>query len=535
MESLKPENDMTFTPLLDPEEESDFTQALLEDTSALLEIFINVNARQASAYLKEDLHMILGWIEDSIGLDAMNSVLKKGLCDWLRKAGSEAVDKRVSGLQTRMKEEEVLGAATVEGVQDSGESAAPCPPAGGLIITQLQEEEKRLLRRKELLTEDLDRFDHVEPLEQTPVLDKKSLEAAAAPPLLASTPVLLGTTGHHSHDMPGGICGGVLPAFLQFLVSQPVFRRDVHIGTDSQGQSRTSESRFHSELRNVCALWEKAQDGIISLDMLIDKFPPMSQQLSLEPSDFSEFVNTVIEENQSLQDFWPLISMERVMTYVDAEGTTHKKAMEEMNQYWQVSVQENIPLLADLLKHSTIPDEIDGYNWFENNITTKNVTVASGVYWKKQSSGCGRVAVMLGRISLDYSTFQSCFNPAACIIPSELSMKGLEYQEPHDKIDEGGLSDELVYRPKGIITYHRLHIENEDDTRMTSGVYESYVEVDGLWWFCSEFTKTVRLIPWESVQKETSKSAYMVLFDSSSPVDVATTTCTTNDNSGTSQ
>ena len=41
--------------------------------------------------------------------------------------------------------------------------------------TELQEEEQRLLRRKEVLVQDLDRFDRVEPLEQTAVLDRAAL------------------------------------------------------------------------------------------------------------------------------------------------------------------------------------------------------------------------------------------------------------------------------------------------------------------------------------------------------------------------
>ena len=514
MESLKPENKMKFTPVLDPEEVNDFTRALLEDTSALLEIFINVNARQASAYLKEDLDMIFGWIENSIGIDSLNGVLKRGLCDWLRKAGTEAVDQRVTKLQAQMNEE-VRGAEGVRGSENTSDASV-----NG--VEQLREDEKRLLRRKELLIEDLDRFDHVEPLAQIQVLEVSSLEACTTQGLNAnSIPVMLGTTGHHSFEQAGGMCGGVLPAFLQILVSQPAFRRDVHLGTDSKGQSRTSESRFHSELRNVCALWEKAQDGIISLDMLIDKLPMRSQQLSLQPSDFSEFVGTVLDENEALQDFWPRFSTDTVLWHVDAEGVRHEQRREESMQYLYTQVNRDFSNLFDILKDGYFtPEAIEGYHWRNdaNPSASTVVTVQKGSFWKKQSTGSGRLAVMLNRFEMDYSTFQPSFNPAPCIIPSELSMNGLEYQpscHTAQHTESDSLADDLIYRPKGIITFQRHGLESEDDTALTNAVFETYIEVEGLWWFCSEYKKVVRLVPWETVQKEVSKCAFMILFDSS--------------------
>lgn len=511
MESLKPENNMIFTPVLDPEEIYDFTRALLEDTSALLEIFINVNASKASAYLKEDLDMIFGWIKDSIGLDTLNTVLKKGLCDWLRKAGTEAVDKQVSGLQARMngEKEEVREA---EGVRCEESTAVLAKGK----FEQLQEEEKRLLRRRELLIEDLDRFNRVEPLLQAQMLETTSLEAATSRGLpAASIPVLLGTTEHHSLERPGGICGGVLSAFLQILVSQPPFRRDVHLGTDSKGESKTSESRFHSELRNVCALWEMAQDGVISLDMLIDKLPGRSKELSLQPADFTEFVATVLEENDALHDFWPLVSTDMVIWYEDAEGVRHQKVLSESTWYLHAQPTAGIPSLVDILKNSFYSEPIEDYQWGSDALT---VTAQRDCYWKKQTTGDGRVAVMLNRSQIDFTSWSTCFNPSPCLIPHELSLKGFENIDQSPTTDELAMPEscELIYRPKGIITYRRQNIKDDDDVSMGSGgVYETYVEVDGLWWFCSEYKRVVRLIDWESVQKEVSKSVLMILFDSS--------------------
>ena len=517
MESLKPENEMTFTPVLDPDERADFTQALLEDTSALLEIFINVNARQASAFLKEDLDMILLWIETSIGLDEMNTVLKKGLCDWLRKAGSEAVDNRLKGLRIKMGQE-LRHAEAVDSVETNNVAKHSSHLLDEEELNDLKEEEGRLLRRKELLIEDLDRFDHVEPLSQVAVLDDESIEdvlRVSEPLATTSIPVLLGTTGHHAYEQTGGVCGGVLPAFLQLLVAQPGFRRDVYLGTDSKGQSRTSESRFHSELRNVCALWEKARDGIISLDMLIDKFPPHSMQLSLEPADFTEFVNVLLDENIALQDFWPLSTLDSVIWYNDEEGSKQSKIREERTQYVQAWPKKDMPTMYDAIKATMIPESIEDYHWVDDKnplLKPRPITVQKCLHWKNQAMGGGRLAVMLCRIQLDYSTFQMAFNPALCVIPSELSMGGLEYQ-PTSDIDQT-LVDDRVYKPRGIIAYNRNRLKNDDDTSMSPAVYVTYIEVNGQWWMCSEFHKLVRAMTWETVQEKTSKCAYMVLFDS---------------------
>ena len=496
MESLKRENEMTFTPVLDPEEEGDFTQALLEDTSALLEIFINVNARKASAYLKEDLEMIIGWIEDSVGLDNLNGVLKKGLCNWLRKAGTEAVDYRLRKVQAQIEEQK---------------ESAECNDDDEVVVN-LQEEEKRLIRRKEILVEDLERFDHVEPLDQSDVLDMESVEKCSPLPS-TSIPVLLGTTGHHAFSSQGGMCGGVLPAFLQVLVSQPGFRKDVHLGTDSQGTSKTSESRFHSELRNVCALWEKAKDGIISLDMLVDKLPEMSRKLSLQPSDFTEFIGVVLDENEALRDFWPCFSMNFITWYDDEDGVRHSKGRREAMVYIHTRASEGV--LSDVIMEGLVPDEIEGYPWKESDSDIqKRVTVKRGQFWEKESSVNGRVAIMLDRFTMDYSTFEPSFNPAKITLPLELSMDKLCWAPAISEASQEVSHDDRIYLLKGIITYERHGLWSDEDTTLScEAVFETYVEIEGRWWYCSEYEKVVRLVSWEFVQEAVQRSAIMVLYD----------------------
>ena len=155
-----------------------------------MRVFINVNARQANAYLKDDLDMIFGWIQSSVGFDVMNVSLQRGLCQWIRDAGASEIDSRIRQLNGKVSEE--------RGNESNRDTEKP--------NVSTENEITRLTRRRAALIEDMDRFIKVPPLVQTEVLNRSSFAGITVPSALI--PVLLGTTHQHKH-----LSGGALPAF----------------------------------------------------------------------------------------------------------------------------------------------------------------------------------------------------------------------------------------------------------------------------------------------------------------------------------
>lgn len=488
MESLKQDNNIIFTPVLDPDDRSAFIQALLEDTSALVRVFINVNARQASAYLKEDLDMIFGWIQSSVGFDAMNASLQHGLCSWIKDAGASEIDARIRVLNGKVSEERVNDESSVTENAD--------------IVNE--NEIARLTRRRTALIEDMNRFIKVPPLVQTEVLNRSSLNVTTFPS--KQIPVLLGTTHQYKH-----LSGGALPAFLQILVSQSSFRNDVRLALDVADKSRIAQSQFVSELRSVCDLWETATDGIISLDMLIEKFPPESKRLSTEAADIMEFVHVIIDENKVFNDFWPNMLVESYMWHMFDDGNIKHKLEKTRAFFLDAEIPMDIAecSLKDALLHRLgNVDEIDGVmcpkEWGKER---KRLTVKKATYWGGPTAD-GRLAIHIKRFQLDFSTFSPVFNPTAVHIPREFDMS--------DTISEFspqyGLSSP-VYSVKGVVCFARTSQNEEHSTSVRNGVFETYIETGGQWWFASEFRKSVECVTWEEVQAKCLRSAIIILLD----------------------
>ena len=496
MESLKPENKCVFTPVLDPEDREAFAAALLSDTSALVEIFINVDARNANAYLKEDLDMIFRWVQESVGFDEMNSTLQKGLYKWIRNAGCTEIEKKIISVQ-----------ATKRGLHADEE----LPGVEDFDVQRLQ-------RLKNALLEDLGRFDRVPPILKVSVLDISTLNASdetknGADIVSCDIPVLVGTTHHHS-----GIRGGVLPSFLQVLLAFPDFRHDVRMAMKSEDDSKMASSPFVGELRSICDLWEKARDGVVSLDLLIDKLPTESMRLSMEAADFSEFLNTIITENEVLETFWPKTKIENVLWFRDDEGTIHQASRSEDCYYLSADIPashvDSVPLLDCVSTYLGYGEEIEGYRWYTDPGRSQyNVrTVTKTAFWGGPCDN-GRLAIVLKRYAFDFETFETVYVPTKVLLPSEISLNNKLRPFPNEKGDLPSVPN-IAYFVKGVISYNRYNVADERDRKMGPGVYESYINVGGRWWKSSEHFSSVKLVSWETVQRETARTAYCILLDS---------------------
>lgn len=498
MESLKPENKCVFTPVLDPADQNAFATALLTDTSALVEIFINVDARSANAYLKEDLDMIFGWVEESVGFDEMNSTLQKGLYKWIREAGCIEIEKKIKSVQASKRE-------------SHPDEAIP----GGYDFDDV--DVQRLLQLKNALLEDLGRFDRVPPISKVNVLDLSLLEEENGPTMGAEIetceiPVLMGTTHHHS-----GIRGGVLPSFLQVLLAFADFRHDVRMAMKSKDDSKMASSPFVGELRSICDLWEKARDGIVSLDLLMDKLPTKSQRMSMEAADFAEFLNTVITENEVLESFWPKTKIENVIWYRDDDGAIHQMSRQDDCHYISADIpaarEEPISLIDCVSTYLGYGEEIEGYHWYTNLSRTQHEvkTVTKTAFWGGPCDN-GRLAIVLKRYEFDFDTFETVYVPTEVELPLEISLNSKLRQFPNEKGELPPVPD-ITYYVKGVISYNRYNVANERDTAMGPGVFESYLNVGGRWWKSSEHFASVKLVSWETVQHESARTSYCILLD----------------------
>lgn len=513
--SLEPQNNITFSPVLDPEEKDAFAKALLEDTSALIQIFINVDARRAEAWKKSDTDMIFGWIQKSVGIERMNEALQQGLCKWIKNAGMEEISLRESNIES------ILSRSLAESAEKEN--------------AELRLKLRDLSARKEILLADMSRFERVAPLSQENVLSSESikqLELEWGKSLNSSDfihsaciPMLLGTTSHHK-----SISGGVFPSFMQLLVSLSKFRQDVRSsrsGDDNHGdESAMSGTSFHGELRSICDLWERAVDGIISLDLLIDKLPPESRQKTLEPSDFLEFVGVMVSENDVLKSYWPRIELETLLWFKDDAGVLHQKRREETCLYLTLSTG-GIGDCGDpfqfVLRRYAQTDTLDNcYKWSEpftlnGELTAPSTTVPclhKGTFIVAQHANS--ICLHLSRFELDWETFQPIFVPSKIEIPERISMRDVLFpanMNETNKENKDGDDISFEFEPTSIINYRRLSVRNEEDTRINvPAVFETFAKVDGRWWRMSEHENIVELLTWSKVQEATAKTAVMIMM-----------------------
>ena len=82
-----PRNPSQFEAMMSGEEQRHFARALKGDVSSILAAIEGVDVRNAEATDPADQERILGAVEDSVGADELNEVVKESLRDWVAGCG----------------------------------------------------------------------------------------------------------------------------------------------------------------------------------------------------------------------------------------------------------------------------------------------------------------------------------------------------------------------------------------------------------------------------------------------------------------